>query len=62
MIDSSFSFKAFLELYCSNTNPPIDFIDSSTLIKNVKMPSMSEGVFLKDDKIYTYFESSGNKY
>ncbi|MDD7735424.1 MAG: hypothetical protein SOW55_01125 [Bacilli bacterium] len=46
----------------SGKEVPLYYIDSSTLIKNVKMPAMSEGVFLKDDKIYTYFESSGNKY
>lgn len=46
----------------SGKEVPLYYVDDSTLIKNVKIPPMSEGVFIKDNRVFVYFESAGNKY
>lgn len=36
--------------------------DDKSLIKNIKLPPMAEGLFYKDNKLYLLFESSSNTY
>lgn len=46
----------------SGKEVPLYYIDESTLIKKISLPAMSEGVFIKDNRVHVYFESAGNKY
>jgi hypothetical protein len=46
----------------SGKEVPLYYIDSSTRIKDVVMPSFSEGLSIKDGKIVISFESACNKY
>ena len=40
----------------------ISYIGSESLIKEYKLPPMSEGIIYKDDRIYVLYESASNKY
>lgn len=46
----------------SGKEVPLYTMDETTLIKEVTLPSMSEGIFVKDNRVHIYFESAGNKY
>lgn len=41
---------------------PLYYIDETCLIKSITMPAMSEGIYIKDNRVNVYFESAGNKY
>ena len=40
----------------------ISIYDKNNLIKEIKIPPMSEGIFYKDNEIYICFESSATRY
>lgn len=40
----------------------ISYIGCESLIKEYKLPPMSEGIIYKDDRIYVLYESASNKY
>ena len=40
----------------------ISIYDKDKLIKKIKLPPMSEGIFYKDNELYISFESSSNRY
>lgn len=46
----------------SGKEVPLYYIDSTTKYKEVSMPAMSEGIFIKDDRVHVSFESACNKY
>ena len=46
----------------SGREVPLYYIDSSTKYKEVTMPAMSEGIFIKDNRVHVSFESACNKY
>ena len=46
----------------NNINIPYYKFEKKDLIKNIKLPPMAEGLFLKDNNLYILFESSSDTY
>lgn len=46
----------------SGKEVPLYYIDETTKFENIRMPAMSEGIFVSDGRVNVYFESAGNKY
>ena len=46
----------------NNVNIPYYKFEKKDLIKNIKLPPMAEGLFIKDNNLYILFESSSDSY
>ena len=49
-------------LRINGTDVPVYYMDDTSLITVISMPPMSEGIFVKDDRLYVLFESACQKY
>ena len=49
-------------LSINGTDVPVYYLDETSLITVISMQPMSEGIFVKDDRLYVLFESACEKY